>query len=252
MWHDVRTLNVIANTLFAVFVLALLTAGARWLMQRPMFSLGAVHVQEMDGGELKHVNALTVRSVALPRIKGNFFTVDLDAVCMGFKAVPWVREATVRREWPNRLIVSIEEHKALGTWGNDGHLLSVKGDVFIANLAEAEEDGELLTFSGPKGSEKEVAAKYRELRNWFSSIKLAPKAVRLSDRYAWSVRMNNGMKVELGREQNANTIRELVARLLEVYPQLVAQFKTNIESIDMRYPNGLALKTSKQMSALDE
>ncbi|MFX6702108.1 FtsQ-type POTRA domain-containing protein, partial [Acinetobacter baumannii] len=88
---------------------------------------------------------------AVPRIHGNFFTADLTAVRAAFEAVPWVRKAMVRREWPDRLVVKIEEHKALGTWGEDGKLLSQKGDVFTANLAEAEDDGDLLEFDGPPG-----------------------------------------------------------------------------------------------------
>jgi len=243
MWHDIRMLNAIANAFIAVFVLALLAACARWVMGKPEFSLDAIQIQEMDKGELRHVNALTIRNIALPRIRGNFFTVDLEEVCRSFKTVPWVREVSVRRQWPNRLLVSIEEHKALGTWEYDGYLVSVKGDVFVVNMAEAEEDGELLQFFGPSGSEKEVVAKYNELRNWFSVIKLKPKMVRLSDRYAWTIGLDNGMRVEFGREQDENTIRELAVRLLEVYPQLKSKYNTHFESIDLRYPNGLALKT---------
>jgi hypothetical protein len=84
----------------------------------------------------------------LGRIKGNFFTTNLESVRGVFESVPWVRRASVRREWPNQLIVALEEHEALGTWGEDGRLLSVKGDVFTANLAEAEDDHELPAFSG--------------------------------------------------------------------------------------------------------
>jgi hypothetical protein len=59
----------------------------------------------------------------------------------------------------------VEEHEALGTWGEDGRLLSVKGDVFTANLAEADEDHELPAFDGPAGSEKEVLARFASSRN---------------------------------------------------------------------------------------
>ena len=127
---------------------------------------------------------------------------------VAFEAVPWVRRATVRREWPNQLIVTLEEHEPLGTWGEDGRLLSVKGDVFTANLAEAEEDGELPEFDGPPGSEKEVLARFRELRAWFAPIKLAPESLQLSSRYAWTVKLDNGMNVELGREQNRETLKD--------------------------------------------
>ena len=251
MWHDIKLLNTLTGALLALCALVVLSAGLLWLGQRPMFALKAIVIQGMEGGELRHVNALTVRSTALPRIKGNFFSVDLDAVRAALEAVPWVRKAAVRREWPNKLVVSVEEHRPLGTWGEDGRLLSVKGDVFTANLAEAEVDGKLLEFDGPSGSEKEVLVRYAELHQWFKAINLAPVSVQLSNRFAWSVRMDNGMTVKLGREQGQVKAKDLVARLTQVYPQLTARFGSKIESVDLRYPNGLALSAGGVPSGVD-
>jgi cell division protein FtsQ len=244
MWHDIRILNVISSTLLGLAALALLSSGVWWLAQRPTFTLKTIRVDGTAEAQLRRVNALTIRSTALPRIRGNFFTANLDAVRAAFESVPWVRKATVRREWPNTLLVTIEEHEPLATWGEDGRLVSVKGDVFTANLDEAEEDGELPEFAGPDGSAPEVVLRYAELRKWFEPLGLAPDAVQLSDRYAWKVRLDNGVTVELGREQNPATLQERVSRLVSVYPQLVASLQDRIESVDMRYPNGLALKAS--------
>lgn len=242
MWHDIKMLNATTNALLGALLLAVLGCGTWWLMQRPMFTLKLIRIEGAGGAPLRHVNPATIRNSALPRIHGNFFTTDLDAVRVAFESVPWVRQASVRREWPNKLIVTVEEHVALGTWGDDGQLLSVKGDVFTANLAEAEEDGDLLEFDGPQGSANEVAQRYRDLKQWFAAIGTAPESVQLSQRYAWSVKLDNGITVELGREQNETTLRDRVARLVSVYPKLVARLQDRIESVDMRYPNGLALK----------
>ncbi len=244
-------LNAITNALLGLLALSLVAAGFWWIAQRPMFTLKLIRVEGVSATQLRRVNASTVRNTALPRIKGNFFSVNLDAVRQAFEAVPWVRKATVRREWPNQLIVTIEEHQPLGTWGEDGRLLSAKGDVFTANLAEAEEDGELPEFAGPEGSEKEVVARYRELQDWFTPIRVAPESVQLSRRYAWTVKLDNGISVELGREQSSTTLKERVDRLISVYPQLVAQLQDRIESVDMRYPNGLALKAHGLALGLD-
>lgn len=251
MWHDARMLNLTSNALFGAVLLAALSGALLWVAQRPMFAIRSIQVQGTDKGELRHVNASTIRSAALPRIRGNFFTANLDSVRAAFESVPWVRRAAVRREWPNRLIVTIEEHQPLGTWGEDGRLVSVKGEVFTVNMAEAEEDGELLKFSGPDGSEKEVVKRYDQLRTSFARLKLAPQAVHLSNRYAWSTRLNNGMTVEFGREQNSVTMNELMERLVDIYPELAARLKNRIESIDMRYPNGVALKASGLVLAAD-
>ncbi len=241
MWHDVRALNAAASGLVAAVVLALIGSGVWWLSQRPVFTLRTVTVDSMYGMELKHVNKLTLRAGLVGRIKGNFFTTNLEQVRTAFESVPWVRRATVRREWPDQLIVEIEEHVPLGTWGEDGRLLSVKGDVFTANLAEADEDHKLPALDGPAGSEKEVLARFAELRAWFAPLQLAPGKLSLSSRYAWTVKLDNGMRVALGREQDATTLKTRVDRLVNIYPQLATLLPTGIDSVDMRYANGLAL-----------
>jgi cell division protein FtsQ len=240
MWHDARSMNATAGALMAGVVLALLGSGLWWVSQRPMFTLRTIRIESIYDVELKHVNHLTVRDDALARIRGNFFSTNLEQVRLAFESVPWVRRAQVRREWPDQLIVSLEEHEALGTWGQDGKLLSRKGDLFTVNLDEADEDHLLPEFAGPEGSEKEVVARFNELRPSFERIHLQPLELSLSDRYAWTVRLNNGMTVALGREQDNTTLSRRVERLVGIYPKLVQHLK-NIETIDMRYPNGLAL-----------
>lgn len=243
MWQDAKALNATASGIFVLTLLACIAAGVWWVAQRPMFTLRTIRIESIGQDELRHVNHLTLRNNALGRIKGNFFTTNLDAVRQAFESVPWVRRATVRREWPDQLIVALEEHEALGTWGEDGRLLSTKGDVFTANLAEAEEDHTLPEFEGPDGSEKEVLSRYDELRTWFAPLKLVPESLSLSSRYAWTVRLNNGMSVALGREQTSTTLKERVDRLTGIYPQLVEHLQ-NIDTIDMRYQNGLALSAT--------
>lgn len=241
MWQDIKTLNATANALFALVALALISAGLWWIAQRPYFTLKTIRIEGAEHAQLRHINPLIVRGVVLSRVKGNFFTANLDNVRQVFESVPWVRKATVRREWPNELIVTLEEHMPLGTWGADGKLLSVKGDVFTANLAEAEEDARLLAFDGPNGSEKEVVARLSDLNTWFAPLKLRAEKLELSGRYAWTVTLDNGVTVELGREKSSSTLKERVDRLVSIYPQLVARLQNRIENIDMRYPNGLAL-----------
>ena len=243
MWQDIKAMNAMSSALFGLVALALFASGLWWLAQRPMFTIKVIRVEGADV-RLRHVNPLTVRGTALPRIKGNFFTANLETVRAAFETVPWVRRAMVRREWPNQLIVTLEEHTPLGTWGDDGRLISVKGDVFTANLDEAEEDGELPEFGGPEGSEKEVVERFQEMHQWFAPVALTPESVHLSERYAWMVKLDNGMAVELGREQTRTTLKERVERLVGVYPQLVERLQNRIESVDMRYPNGLALRAS--------
>jgi cell division protein FtsQ len=222
-----------------------------------MFALKSIRIEPVAITEvvgtvapaLRHVNAATIRQAALPSLlastSGNFFTVDLEAVRRAFETVAWVRRAQVRREWPNRLVVRIEEHQVLGTW-DDGRLVNTFGELFTANPAEAEEDNRTLPeLAGPEGSERDVASRYVDFRSWFARLALVPDQVTLSPRYAWTVHFDNGtdsgLTVDLGRERDGNTVPERVLRILNAWPALTARWpKPTL--IDLRYPNGFALR----------
>ncbi|QYY31186.1 cell division protein FtsQ/DivIB [Cupriavidus pinatubonensis] len=249
MWHNARLLNLIASALYALVALMALAAGLLWLAQRPVFAITHVVVASMDGGALRHVNAPSVRSNALGKLTGNFFTLDLNAARLVFESVPWVRRASVRREWPNGLAVEVEEHEALGTWGaaDSGRLINTYGEVFVANTAEAEEDAQLLALDGPPDSEGDVIEKLEVMREWFKPLKAEPLSVALSGRYAWRTKLSNGMVVELGREQNDEeraAMEQRVKRFVAAWPQVTEQWGKQIDYADLRYPNGFAIRTA--------
>ncbi|RAD89264.1 cell division protein FtsQ, partial [Burkholderia multivorans] len=104
MWNNVRQLNLAASALYALLLLVLAAAGCYWLIQRPTFTLREIRID----GDTEHINTPTVRAGLVGRLKGNFFTVDLDTARAAFEQMPWVRHASVRRVWPNALAVTLE------------------------------------------------------------------------------------------------------------------------------------------------
>jgi cell division protein FtsQ len=77
-------------------------------------------------------------------------------------------------------------------------------------------------------------------------VKLSPRALSLSKRYAWSARLDNGILLHLGRANDRAALKARIDRLVSVYPRLASALPGRIEAIDMRYPNGLALKRRAQ------
>lgn len=244
MWHNVRQLNATASLLSAAALLALLGAAGYWLAERPMFALSQIQVE----GDVAHINDPTIRADVVSSLRGNYFTVDLDRTRTAFESMPWVHHASVRRVWPNGLAVSLEEYKPLGTWG-DSQLVSVDGDVFTANRGEI--DHPMPAFTGPDGSEKTVVQRYHDFEKWLAPLGAAPVAVSLSARYAWTVQLASGLQVELGRERNGQTLDERSARLVKAWPQIVQRWGNDIDYADLRYPNGLAIKSASMRFTKD-
>lgn len=241
IWNDSRLLNAAANALFAFTFLALLVSLAWWVSQRPLFTLAQVRVQPGEGYELRRVAAAPLRAVITRRVHGNFFTVDLDAVRAVFESVPWVRHAAVRRVWPDGLEVSLEEHRPFAFW-DDGRIVNTFGELFVANLAEAEDEGALPHFSGPEGSAMQVARRYVELVGTLAALGVRPRSLALSARYAWTMRLDDGTTLVLGRDQDV-PIERRVARWVETWPTVVAALGRRAESVDLRYPNGFAIRS---------
>lgn len=268
MWDSPRLLNLAALVVAMVAAAAFAAGAVVWASRRPMFALKSIRVEpdaaigaaasQTAPQPFRHVNVATIRAEAIPRIlnatRDNFFTVDLEVVRRAIESVAWVRRAQVRREWPDRLVVKVEEHRVLGTW-DDGRLVNTFGELFAANPAEAEEDSKtpLPELSGPAGSERDVASRYVDLKSWLARLSLVPDQVALSPRYAWTVHVENvgegghgdghgnGLTIDLGRERDANTIPKRVLRMINAWPQLTARWPRPT-LIDLRYPNGFALR----------
>ncbi|RKP51195.1 cell division protein FtsQ/DivIB [Trinickia fusca] len=237
MWNNVRQLNLAANALYALLALVLLAASGYWLTQRPAFALRVISID----GDTEHINTPTVRAGVVGRLKGNFFTVDLDAARQQFEQMPWVRRASVRRVWPNALAITLEEYKPLGTWGSD-QLVSVDGELFTANQGELEQT--LPAFDGPNGTAKEVVARYVDFKKWLAPLGAEPDEVTLSPRYAWTVKLSNGTQIEYGRERNPTTLAERSKRLTAAWTAVTGRWGKDIEYADLRYPNGFAIRAA--------
>lgn len=238
-------MNRLAAIFVALTVLAFAGVGLSRLAHQPKFQLKRVEIR----GDLRHVTASAVRPALSGRLRGNYFTMRLDDTRRLFETVPWVAAASVRRVWPDRLVVTLTEHRALGIW-EDGRLLSDRGDLFVANPDEAEIYGPLPEFSGPVSAAKDAARRYYELSAQFSPLSLHIAAIDISDRKAWSLRLApdtgedstraNELHVELGRDRAELPLAERVAQVIAAYPLVVAQMGGAPIRIDARYPNGLA------------
>lgn len=234
-WDRPAVLNTVANLLYAVATVLGLYAIFLLVIHLPVFPLREVRVL----GELSHVTREQVEATTRRHLAGNFFTVDIAGTRRAFERLPWVRRVEVRRVWPDRLHVALEEHVALARWG-DSALVNTHGELF-----SAASDAALPVFSGPAGSAPEVARRYLRLREALAPAGLVPAVVTLSERRAWELRLEGGLLLRLGRDQ----VEERLATFLAVYSQTVAPVASRLDYVDLRYPNGFAVKVSGRREA---
>ena len=65
---------------------------------------------------------------SLPRAEGGMLTTDLAGIHAHFRAIDWAHAVTVKREWPDTLIVSLERLIPMAKWGQ-GQYLTTTGEV---------------------------------------------------------------------------------------------------------------------------
>ena len=236
---SVRTMNGLAVLLATIACLVATGGGLAWIAQRPHFSLRAIEVR----GDLQHVTSASVRAAIAGRLKGNYFTMRLDETRRVMENVPWVAQASVRRVWPDRLLVTLVEHRALGVW-NDGRLLSDAGELFVANPAEAEIHGPLPAFEGPVAVARDAARRYYEFAAMLAPLGMRIAAIDVSDRRSWAVEVAGvdgaATRLELGRDTDGIVLNDRLAQVVAAYPMVAARVGGTPQSIDARYPNGLA------------
>src|SRR5688500_12992392 len=149
MWVNAK-FQMALGVLAGLAMLAGCFGALYWLLAPERFPVSRVEIR----GELMHTTRAGIEG-ALPRVGSNFFAADLAEVRVAVERLPWVRRVAVRRVWPDRLELSIEEHVALARWGEDA-LVNTHGERFLARTQQP-----LPAFVAPAGTQGEVARRYR-------------------------------------------------------------------------------------------
>lgn len=237
---DVRLMTLATQVLVTVFVVLGLGATGLWLVRHPVWAVKGLSVD----GDVSHQSAVTLRAQLASQMRSvlapGVLALDLQRVREMFESMPWVRQAVVRREFPNRLRITLQEHEAVAWWGPSGsnRLLSRLGEVFEATP----DDGEgLPELAGPDEQAPLVWDTYRQLQDAFGQLEMGVQSLTLNERGSWRAELDNGARIELGRGSTQDLVAR-VRRFTTTLGQLTQRYPGAVESVDLRYPNGYALR----------
>ncbi len=239
---DVRLMNLAAGLLGVLAAAVLLAHFVRWAATLPTFGVQRIIVD----GDTGHQNELTLRANMAGKLAGNFFFMDLMQVRKAFESIPWVRRAVVRREFPGRLRVTLEEHRSSGIWGaeSESRMVNTYGEVFDANVGEAGSESlpRLVAMDHQAGA---VLAMYRHLSARLQAKDLDIEMLELTARNAWRLQLDSGTTMELGR----GTPEEVMARFerfMLTHERVLATYGRSdwdrLESVDLRNGQGYAIR----------
>jgi cell division protein FtsQ len=217
--------------LFAFLLVALAAAVVPILQRLDRHAVNSVRV----AGEFKHVSRYALEQVVADQITKGFFEVDVEAVRAASRALPWVREASVRRVWPDSLHVAIVEREPVARW-NDETLMEADGSLFKPHGQAGELN--LPKLFGPPESEREVLAAHHRFRDVLGPLGGGIESLRLLERGGWHLVLVNGTTLVLAEGQDAATLK----RFARAAAKEIAEHLDQIEQVDLRYAGGFAVR----------
>ena len=231
-YHHSRGFSYGLLTILLLFMMA--AAGFAWvsmgIVARDRWPIRWLEIN----GSFQRVSAEQLRAGLTPLIASSFFTIDLQALRDAADRNSWVSAINVQKRWPDTVVVEVEEFVPFAHW-NRGQLISSQGEAF--SVPEADGIQGLPWLSGPQDRLGQVLNNWTKFNDELVSAGLEIQQMTLDKRGAWSMVLNNGTSVHLGRDATW----ERLQRLMSSWDALLQGQKAPPRDVDLRYTNGFAV-----------
>ncbi len=230
------------SLLSSMLLLILLAIGilifADYLLQPDRFPVSRISFV----GEFRHVEKSVLQEKVAPYIGTNFFALDLEKLESGLRDINWVSYVSVSRRWPDTLMVNVKEQRLVASWNDNAWVTS---DAMIVELPELKMPG-LPQWYGPEGTQILVQLRYQQFSSLLSDAGMQLRKLEYSQRGAWQISATNFLREErvnirLGRRG----MQGRLYRFTRAYAQTLNKLEQRLLSVDLRYPNGFAVKWNR-------
>lgn len=207
---------------------------ARPTLQKAMAKYVPIRYVQVEGA-FQYIDKDDIKNQLSPLIQRGYFSVDLQEIQQSVMGLPWAEKVKVQRIWPDRLKLRIYEQKPIVRWQMDS-LLNIKGDIFKPRNIDRFQA--LPVLFAPVEQRQQMLQVMDGLRLGLMDQSLYLTEFRVSERQSWSLEMENGMIIQLGRFQPLQKFTRLIQALMVTGAERVEK----IAYIDTRYPNGYAVR----------
>lgn len=207
-----------------------------WFMNPATLPVKVVRID----GELKYLQKAELENAVAGVVSGGFFNIDLQSIMSRAHELPWVDEVSVKRVWPDTVVMEIRERVAIARWG-DKHLVTASGEIFLPN--ELVPEG-LPVLKGLDNRSIEVVELFKREKPRFAQLDLTIATLEVNKRGAWSIAFENGLQIAIGRTDIENRLQRLAENFVAITQ------RGNPEYIDLRYRHGIAVSWKKSKGAV--
>lgn len=184
---------------------------------------------------VNRVNHHEVEELLLPMVTSGYFNIKIEFIRDRLLQIPWVSHLHVRRVWPDQLEVTIIEKDAAALW-NGENLLSKAGELFTP--AQDTYPKQIPKFVGPNGKQVVMLQFYNDINRLLIPLHAKISCLELTPFYSWKVNLDNGITLHIGHKDILTRLDHFV----KVYPKIIGEHVADVEYVDLRYPNGLAVR----------
>jgi cell division protein FtsQ len=199
----------------------------------------------MIGGDFTYLQPAELSQLLAGEVDGGFLSVDLAGLRQVLRAHPWVRDVTIGREWPSMLKVEVTEEVPIARWGKKGFLNRLGEELIIENNSHL---GSLPVLRADTASSREMMENYQLMAELLVPTGLKIAELQRDSLGVWYVDTAPGLRMVIGRDQ----ISEKIRRFKLVWAAGLNKYVKNIEAVDLRYPNGLAVAWRETALALQQ
>ncbi len=189
-------------------------------------------------GEFKFIEKAEVAEMLAARINKEFIQLNLEEIKQQLEAQPWISSVDLTRRWPDQLFVRVEEQQPIARWADIG-FINQRGELVRVPMTDY-----LLTLpqvSGAEGMAEQMMQTYLALNKMLRPKALEVASLTSDEKKAWDLRLSNGIRVRLGHDE----LFAKLQRVLLVYEQELKQRAQDVDVIDARYQQGVAVAWKK-------
>jgi cell division protein FtsQ len=165
--------------------------------------------------------------------------LDVNDLRERLEHVPMIKSATVRKLYPNELVITLVEREAHAVWQNNGELFVIAADGTVIDLMQ---DERYLNLPFVVGEGANTRSKdYLALLDAAGPLKSRIRAGTLVAGRRWTLKMDNGMDVRLPEIGSADALARLVK--LEQEQKILEK---DVLAIDLRMADRVVVRLTEE------
>jgi cell division protein FtsQ len=196
------------------------------------------------GGVFQHTKEDEIQIALEGQMYVGIYNADIQFIEQSVVALPWIKSAVIKRILPDVIDIKITEQKAVARWESTA-LVNELGVLFRPdNVGDFDY---LPKMNGVAGTEKDILEIMKGLMVTLSDHHLILEEFTVSDRRAWTIKLQRGIELKLGRDKQLKKLQQFLKTL-----RLIGEVQIEkIRVVDLRYPNGYSLAWKQTKDKID-